>query len=305
MRIGITGGNGFIGWHLRCYLRTRNDVSEVRLAGRDEFSSIDELCQFVTGLDCVVHLAGVNRAEPQELIEGNIGPAKQLVDALLQTNSKPVVIYSSSVQAVNPEASPYAEGKAAVSQIFSAWAEEAQSRIINLIIPHVFGEYGRPQYNSAVATFAHQVAHGDEPTVFNDALLELVHVQDLVEKTIHLYEIGVSGDVRIEGRETGVIEVAKHLQNLHKTYVEDGQLPDLSNHFNRCLFNTLRGAYQDGVRSHQVEKHQDNRGWLVETIKANSGGNVLCQQLTQELHEVITFIGERWNVSLCYKVRPG
>ncbi len=272
MKIGITGASGFIGWHLRCYLETRNDVSEVRQAGRNEFASDEKLYQFVSGLDCVVHLAGVNRAESHELIDGNIKPAEQLVRVLLKTNSTPVIIYSSSVQTLSPQDSPYAAGKAAVGQIFATWAEKARSRFINLIVPHVFGEYGRAHYNSAVATFAHQVANGEQPSIHNDGTLELVHVQDLVERIIALYEGGVSGDVRIEGHKIGVVEVAAQLQDLHSIYIDDGQIPDLSEPFVRCLFNTLRGAFHNNMRVRKVKKYQDDRGWLVETVKANSGG---------------------------------
>lgn len=272
MKIGITGSNGFIGWHLRCYLKTRCDVQEVRLAGRENFSSDENLCQFVSGLDCIVHLAGVNRAEPEELVNGNSKPAEQLVDALVTTNSTPVIIYSSSVQALDPDASSYAKGKAVVSQIFGAWAKEVGGRLINLIIPHVFGEYGRPQYNSAVATFSHQLVNSEIPSIHNDGQLELVHVQDLAEKIISLYEDGMSGDVRIDGYKTGVVEVINKLQNLHNVYLDDGQIPDLSQPFERCLFNTLRGAIQNNMRLCKIEKHQDDRGWLVETVKANSGG---------------------------------
>ncbi|MDX2505214.1 MAG: NAD-dependent epimerase/dehydratase family protein [Gammaproteobacteria bacterium] len=272
MKIGITGSNGFIGWHLRCYLKTRSDISEVRLASRNEFSSSVKLCQFVRELDCVVHLAGVNRAEPKELVEGNVMPAELLVQALITTNSAPVIIYSSSVQALNPEVSSYAEGKSTVTQIFSEWERKSQGKLINLIVPHVFGEYGRPHYNSAVATFAHQVANGVQPSIHNDGQLELVHVQDLVERITTLYEEGGSGVVRIEGHKTGVVEVAAKLQNLRNTYIDDGQIPDLSKAFERSLFNTLRGAFQNNMRLCKVKKHQDDRGWLVETVKANSGG---------------------------------
>jgi len=272
MKIGITGAKGFIGWHLRCYLKTRNDVSETRLADRYEFSSEARLCDFVTGLDCVVHLAGVNRAEAHELVDGNVKPAEQLVKALSITSSRPVIIYSSSVQALDPEANPYAQGKVTGSRILNTWAEKTRSRLVNLIVPHVYGEYGRPNYNSAVATFAHQIANGEQPSIHNDGRLELVHVQDLVERIVALYEEDALGDFRIEGRKTGVVEVATRLQNLHRTYMGKEQLPDLSDSFNRGLFNTLRGAYQDISRLRNVRKHQDQRGWLVEAVKANSGG---------------------------------
>ncbi len=272
MKIGITGADGFVGWHLRCYLKTRTDISELRLAGREELSSEIKLGEFVSGLDCIVHLAGINRAEPQELIEGNITPAEQLIVALSMTDNAPAIIYSSSVQAINPETSPYAKGKAAVSQLFSAWAKKTQGRFINLIIPHVFGEYGRPNYNSAVATFAQQIANGERPSIHGDGMLELVHVQNLVERIVSLFCEGASGDVRIEGHKVSVVEVAAQLQNLHNIYINAGQIPNLSGAFHRSLFNTLRGALPNDKRLCEVTKHQDDTGWLVETVKANSGG---------------------------------
>jgi UDP-2-acetamido-2,6-beta-L-arabino-hexul-4-ose reductase len=271
MKIGITGANGFIGWHLRCYLKTRNDVEEVRLAGRDVFQSHEKLVEFVDGVDAIVHLAGVNRAEPKELVEGNAEPAAQLVQALEQVGNKPFLVYTTSTQAVTAS-NPYGEGKAAVSKTFQTWATNSDARFVNFIVPHVFGEYGRPNYNSVVATFTHQIAAGEVPSVHNDGQLELVHVQDLVEQIINLYEQGASGDVRVEGRATGVIEVAEQLKLLHHTYVDEGQFPDLSDHFTRCLFNTLRGAIAHSERHRVVTKHEDDRGWLIETVKANSGG---------------------------------
>lgn len=271
MKIGITGANGFIGWHLRCYLETRNDIDEVRLAGRNTFASESELKLFVEGVDLVVHLAGVNRAEPAELVSGNAEPAEQLVKVLDETGNTPFLAYTSSTHAVT-SANPYGEGKVAASQIFQTWAAKNDASFVNVIIPHVFGEYCRPNYNSVVATFSHQIANGQEPSIHNDGQLELVHVQDLVAQIIGFYEQGITGDVRIEGRATGVVEVATTLQQLHHTYVEEGQFPDLSDQFTRSLFNTLRGAFDHSERHCVVAKHEDDRGWLVEAVKANSGG---------------------------------
>ncbi len=271
MKIGITGANGFIGWHMRCYLATRKDVQEFRVADRKVFSELSKLNQFVEGLDVIVHLAGVNRASPDELVQGNIEPANKLVMALKETGNTSFLAYTSSTQTLMSD-TPYAEGKAVVSQIFREWANEEGASFVNVIIPHVFGEYGRPYYNSAVATFAHQIANGEQPSIHSDGMLELVHVQDLVQQIIQLYSDRVTGDIRIKGRPTGVVEAASLLQNLYETYVMKGQFPDLSSHFNRCMFNTLRGALDDSKRQIVVTKHADDRGWLVEAVKASSGG---------------------------------
>jgi UDP-2-acetamido-2,6-beta-L-arabino-hexul-4-ose reductase len=280
MRVGITGANGFIGWHMRCYLATRKDVDDVRLAGREVFAEAGELKRFVTGLDLIVHLAGVNRAEPDELVQGNAKPAINLVAALKETASTPFLAYTSSTQAVTGK-SPYAEGKAAAGHIFKKWAVECGALFVNLIVPHVFGEYARPYYNSAVATFSHQIVNGEKTTIHNDGQLELVHAQDLARQIISFYEEGVTGDRRIEGRPTGVVEAASLLQQLHKTYAEQGQFPDLTSHFSRCMFNTLRGAIEHSKRNRVVTKHEDDRGWLVETVKANSGGQCFVSTTKQ------------------------
>jgi UDP-2-acetamido-2,6-beta-L-arabino-hexul-4-ose reductase len=271
MKVGITGANGFIGWHLQCYLKSRNDIDEVRLAVRKTFASEAELKRFVEGIDFIVHLAGVNRAGPAELVRGNAEPAEQLVKVLSETGNTPFLAYTSSTQAIT-SANPYGEGKAAASQIFQEWAANNDASFVNVIVPHVFGEHGKPNYNSVVATFSNQIAHGQEPSIHNDGQLELVHVQDLVAQIIGFYEQGITGDVRIEGRATGVVEVATTLQQLHHTYIEEGQFPDLSNPFTRSLFNTLRGAFDHSGRKCVVTKHEDDRGWLVEAVKANSGG---------------------------------
>ena len=272
MKVGITGARGFVGWHLRCYLATRNDVDEVRIADRETFNNHNSLIDFVENLDIVVHLAGVNRAEADEIINGNIEPAKKLVSILEETGSTPYIAYTSSTQVAAGASSPYAEGKAGVSKVFEAWAQNSGGGFANYIVPHVFGEYGRPYYNSAVITFAHQIANNEAPSIHNDGQLELVHAQDLVQLIIENYSSQVKGDIRVKGRPTGVIEAAELLKELHKTYIEKGQFPDLSDPFRRSMFNTLRGAIEYSKRMKSVTKHEDNRGWLVETVKVNSGG---------------------------------
>lgn len=271
MKIGITGAKGFIGWHMRCYLASRQDVEEVRVADRKTFEDEGALIKFAEGLDLIIHLAGVNRADPEVLVRGNIEPAARLVAAIKKTGNRPCVAYTTSIQAFDG-GSPYAEGKAETSRLFYEWAKEDNAPFINVIVPHVFGEYGRPYYNSAVATFAHQIVNNEHPSIHNDGHLELIHVQDLVQQIVQLYEEGIVGDVRIDGRPSSVEEVANLLQQIHHTYLEKGEFPDISNHFNRCMFNTLRGSMDYGSRQCQVAKHEDDRGWLVETVKANSGG---------------------------------
>lgn len=271
MKIGITGSNGFIGWHLNCFLRTREDVLEIRTADRNTFVDASALENFVDGLDLIVHLAGVNRGDDDLLHRGNAEPAEQLVKALDTTSSTPCIIYSSTTHAISPS-NVYGDAKAAVSELFSSWAVRNNTRFINFVIPHVFGEYGRPFYNSGVATFCHQLVKDEPLSVNPEGKLELIHVQDLVEFMLSCYVENKSGNVPVNGIEIGVPDVVGRLQALYHEYKLDNQLPDLSDSFTRSLFNTLRAAIpvDEWVRSPQ--KHADDRGWLVETVKVHSGG---------------------------------
>lgn len=271
MKVGITGGNGFIGWHLRCYLKTRGDVGEVRIADRETFAAPDRLRTFVDGLDLVVHLAGVNRAPDQVLYDGNVDLAEALVRAFETCGVIPCVIYASSIQALEPRTA-YGRGKADAAERLAAWAGRSGGRLIDLVVPHVFGEHGRPNYNSAVATFCHQVARGQPPSVTGDGLLTLVHVQDLVERMIDLYLGPASGRVAVEGRPVRVGEVAARLQAMRAEYLEQGVIPDLADPFDRALFNSLRGALPAEQRLFAAALRTDPRGWLVETVKTRSGG---------------------------------
>lgn len=271
MKVGVTGSDGFIAWHLQCYLKTCDDVEEVRTANRATFANLALLRDFVGDLDCIVHLAGVNRAKPNELLEGNLQPAQDLVEALEATNTRPCVIYASSTYAESAN-SEYGKGKAEAGNILKKWADCAGTRLINMIIPHVFGEYGRPFYNSAMATFCYLIANKEEPSVNKDGQLALIHVQDLVEEFMQAYRNDVSGDVRIEGYHISVEGAADRLKILYDEYIKESRLPDLSDSITRCFFNALRGALSYDERLCVPVLHKDNRGWLVETVRAGSGG---------------------------------
>ena len=272
MIIGITGANGFIGWHLRCFLKTLSgDEVEVKLANRQTFGNQDDLNNFVSQTDFIVHLAGTNRASDDELLSGNIEPAKQLISALRNCNIKPTLLYASTTHAINPR-TIYGRAKKSVTDLFTSWAQDANANFINLIIPHVYGEYCTPFYNSGVATFCHQITHDITPDINPDGELELIHIQELSELIIDLFTSGHSGDYRVDGHKIGVPDVVEKLFQFNEQYLINKQLPNLNNKFDRDLFNTFRSYV--GYRDIQqfAELHSDHRGWLTETVKAHSGG---------------------------------
>ena len=152
MKVGVTGGDGFIGWHLRARLLLEG--LEPVNANRATFEDAVELDRFVAGCDAIVHAAGVNRSSSADDIRtGNIAAAQTLADALDRRSASTPLIYLNSIHSTVD--GPYGESKAAAASLLEHRQHRAGAPFCDLVLPHVFGEYGRPHYNSVVATFAH------------------------------------------------------------------------------------------------------------------------------------------------------
>lgn len=271
MKVCITGAGGFIAWHLRCLLAVCESVDEVRLAFRDTLTDPGKAREIVAGVDVVFHLAGINRAPEEDLRDGNAMLARILVDALTVVGSTPMVMFSSSTHAIDP-VSAYGEGKSEAAKVLGEWANRAGARFIELVIPHVFGEFGRPEYNSVVATFCHRIVNGCVPQIINDGQLELIHVQDLVDTMLSLVEGNRRGRIRVSGVPSSVRDVANKLMRHYIDYLDRGIVPDLSNTLDRNLFNSLRSYIKYSTFPVFPHIYSDDRGRLFETVKVLSGG---------------------------------
>jgi UDP-2-acetamido-2,6-beta-L-arabino-hexul-4-ose reductase len=261
--IAITGAHGFLGWHTSCRLLATRGVDPVRI-GREDFADPARLAERLADVDTVVHVAGVNRAETDAAVEhGNIDLAEALAKAL---GDRPVhVVYASSVQA--DVDNPYGRGKARAGEILG----EMPGTLTSVLLPNLFGEQGRPAYNSFVATFAHEVAAGRQPTVTGDRQIPLLHAQDAAEVLIAATEDRRDVELRPDAEPHGIGEVLDLLNEFHGLYAQSGELPDLSTKFRVDLFNTYRAAlWPYGYPIHRPV-HGDNRGDLIEIFRSNGG----------------------------------
>ena len=274
-RIGITGQAGFVGTHLFNLLNTKNDV--ITIPFEDEyFENQPLLVDFVKQCDVIVHLAAVNRCNSQEeLYETNIRLVDQLIAAMQTANVSPHVIFSSSTQEERDNL--YGKSKREGREKLAAWAEKNNALFTGLVIPNVFGPFGKPFYNSVVATFCHQLTHGEQPNIDVDGSLKLIYVGELTEQ---MYQIAVSEKSQKElflphTAEKKVSEILHLLETYKTQYLEQGIIPVLLSIFETNLFNTFR-CYID-AQSHfpvLLKKNEDERGIFVETIKLHTGGQV-------------------------------
>ena len=276
IRIGITGQTGFMGTHLTNYLRLKKD--EVQLIPFEDryFSEKSDLESFVRKCDVIVHLAALNRHnDPQTIYDTNTGLVKQLISALENTGSRPHILFSSSTQEERDNI--FGKSKREGRKMLSQWSEKNGVPFTGMVIPNVFGPFGNPYYNSVVATFSHQITHGEQPRVEVDAQLKLNYIGDLVQVIWNLIKNRVSdGEYKITPTdEVKVTEILTLLQSFKDQYLENGIVPDLSDPFERNLFNTFV-CYIDHSKffPFKLRLNTDERGSFVETVKLNSGGQI-------------------------------
>lgn len=201
MNILVTGAKGFVGKNLvenlRCIADGRNRTRPGLAVGEIFEYDVDTdpalLDGYCARADFVFNLAGVNRPKDQsEFMAGNFGFASELLDKLRAHGNTCPVMLSSSVQATllgRYGQSDYGKSKLAGEELFFAYGEETGAPVLVYRFPNLFGKWCRPNYNSAVATFCHNIAHG-LPIQVNDpsTRLDLVYIDDLVDEMLNALE---------------------------------------------------------------------------------------------------------------------
>lgn len=274
MRVLITGADGFIGQNLRLRLAERPDVSILTYGRNNQF---EELKAFVQQADFIIHLAGVNRPnDPTEFNAGNVGLTRRLCEALVGHSSKIPVVYTSSTQAGSNNA--YGASKAAAERELQSLAAQNGNEVHLFRLPNVFGKWARPHYNSAVATFCHNIAR-DLPITVHDpaAPITLVYVDDVVDEFLKLLDGGAPS------RDTnGFAKVALHYETTVGAVAELIQLFRKSRDtlvtepvgcgLKRALYSTYVSYLPPTAFSYSVPMHGDLRGTFVEMLKTHDSG---------------------------------
>lgn len=273
-KIGITGQNGFVGYHLYHTLGFFPDEFERVNFQREFFDDTNQMDEFVKECDVIIHLAAINRHESQEYIhDTNIKLTQRLVSSLERTGSRPHLIFSSSSQ--EEKDNLYGQSKKKSREMLSDWANANQARFSGMIVPNVFGPFGRPFYNSFIATFCYQLIHGQIPQVDSDAEIPLIYIGDLVDEILKIIRNqDNTHDIRVNaGGIRSVTEVLKIIEKFQNTYLEKGEIPSLEDRMELQLFNTYRSFIDPkDFFPKKLIKHTDSRGSFVEIIRLGVGG---------------------------------
>ncbi|RPH30054.1 SDR family oxidoreductase [bacterium] len=268
MRIGITGSEGLIGWHLRSFLHGKEGV-EVLPADRATFATGEALRAFVRRCDAIVHLAGRMRGDDDEVYNTNVSLVEQLIQACETEGVAPHVVFSSSTHVSRD--TPYGRSKRVGAELFSRWAARSGGSFTNLILPNVFGEGGKPFYNSCISTFCFQLANAQKPTIIQDSTLELVHAQEVARRIHAILQDRTAPETIVPGVKMLVSELLSRLMSFESLY-KDFIIPDLRERTNAFLFNTYRSYLFPSAYPMTPTLHSDPRGHLYEAVKTVNGG---------------------------------
>lgn len=277
MKVLITGANGFLGKNLRQHLAERTDVEVVCFTRDDDVSTLRSK---LDGAEFVFHLAGVNRPQyAEEFKTGNTELTVELSEAVCdlatRTGRKVPVLYASSIQAELDN--PYGVSKRMAEEAVHA-ASKHDIPVFIFRLPNVFGKWCRPNYNSVVATYCHNIASG-LPIQINDpaAVLTLVYVDDVVDVFVRAMDgqfpvLDEQGFAKVSPRYTITVgELATQLQafrdSRHTLMTER-----VGTGLERALYSTYVSYLPKESFSYTVPQHADKRGVFVEMLKTPDSG---------------------------------
>ena len=301
MNILVTGAGGIVGKNLVCNLanirdgknRTRPNLKIDQIMEYDLENTPQELEDFCARADFVFNLAGVNRPkDPEEFRKGNFGFASTLLDTLKKHHNTCPVMLSSSIQATLSGrfgTSEYGLSKKEGEELFFAYGEETGAKVLVYRFPNLVGKWVRPNYNSAVGTFCHNIAN-DLPITVNDpgVELEMLFIDDLVEELFDALEghehhcefDGVETVLRDDGRYCAapvthkatlgyIVECLHSFHDQPKTLM----MPSIpAGSFEKKLYSMYLSYLPKEKAIFDLKMNQDDRGSFTELMKTADHG---------------------------------
>ncbi len=283
MRLLITGAKGFVGKNLIAQLHNIKDgkvkkdglTSELTLYEYDMDTNPELLDLYTKDCDFVFHLAGVNRPKDEnEFMEGNFGFTSVLLQSLKKNGNKAPVLITSSIQAALDN--PYGRSKKAGEDLLLDYGRENGVKTLVYRLPNVFGKWCRPNYNSAVATFCHNIANGLSIQI-NDPNtdMKLVYIDDVVEEFLR----ALQGQENREGDfcSVPVVHAVKlgEIADLLYSFRESRKtlsVPKLDNPFEKALYSTYLSYLPKDQFSYPLKMNIDERGSFTEIIRTPDRG---------------------------------
>ncbi|WP_291569605.1 NAD-dependent epimerase/dehydratase family protein [Clostridium sp. UBA4548] len=269
----VTGANGFVGKNL---VATLKQLNKYNIFTYDLNNTEEELKAFVEDSDFIFHLAGVNRpVEVKEFYEGNTGLTENII-SMLKNKNTPILI-TSSIQAELDN--DYGKSKRAAEEVIENYGKNNKAPVYIFRLPNVFGKWCRPNYNSAVATFCHNIANDIEVWISDETKeLNLVYIDDVVKGFVdELENENRNLDSQYYHIKTTYIKALGEIVGLLNSFKKNREtlrIPDMKDEFAKKLYSTYLSYLPEDKFSYPLKMNVDNRGSFTEFIKSDDRGQV-------------------------------
>lgn len=272
MKVAVTGSQGLLGWHASARIHAQNcaahflgeslphDLVQIDHA---TFSDPQSLARALDGVAALLHFAGSNRGDEAKVEAANPQIARDLIVACKAAGISPHIVYANSTHAELD--TPYGRSKRIAGELLADFAE----CYTDLVLPHIFGETARPDYNNVTATLIDRIWKGEEASLNPEGCVQLLHAGAAAQMAIDAALGGASGKLNPAGRGMSVVELHERLAVFHSLYLSN-VFPDLSDPFDLALFNSYRTAAYPQRYPMLLRVNEDHRGRLFESAK---GGN--------------------------------
>lgn len=273
----VTGARGFIGRNLAARLSQQRNVRVIEFGSEN---NQDQLRAGVAQSDVVFHLAGINRPDDPADFVKNTDCTVALCEAIRDAGTRSKVVMTSSIQA--EQHNPYGHSKKAAENALITFSKETETDVACFRLKNVFGKWCRPNYNSVVATFCHNVSR-DLPIQINDpdAVLELVYIDDVVDALLAEGQrpgspLLITED-RIPAHSISLGDLAGQLQS-YSEMQETLLVADFSVRFNQQLYATYLSHVEPSRLEYGLTVRSDDRGNLAEFIKSQAFGQIFVSR---------------------------
>jgi len=274
MKILVTGAKGFVGKNLIAELENKgnNEIFEIT---RESDPSLLE--KYTKECDFVFHLAGVNRPKDEdEFMKGNFGLTSHLLELLKKHENKAPVLLTSSIQAEKDN--PYGRSKKAGEDLLFEYYRDTDVKVYIYRLPNLFGKWSKPNYNTVVATFCHNIARGLDIEINNpDVELNLCYIDDVLEEFLRALDgkPTMQGDFCIVS-ETHNITLGElaDLINGFKESRTNLSIPNMEDALIKKLYSTYLSFLPEDQFSYDLKMNCDHRGSFTELMRTPERGQV-------------------------------
>tara|TARA_B100000963_G_scaffold358362_1_gene382846 strand:+ start:12899 stop:14017 length:1119 start_codon:yes stop_codon:yes gene_type:complete len=273
-KILITGSNGFIAKNLYVNLIKKHPDIEVLKFSRE--NNLKELQDMVKDVDLIYHLAGENRPKDKDsFYKVNQLLTKKICEILSEHDKNVPIIFSSTTKVTDNN--DYGKSKLAAEKLLEDFSSRNKNKVLIYRLPNVFGKWCKPNYNSVVATYCHNIIRDIEIRIDNpDSDLNLIYIDDLVDIFLSLLDENNKSDFTInnvDSYKTTVGKLAEDIQSIHKDRLQC-QVQDVGVGFKRALYSTYLSYLDKGNFMYDLKSNIDERGNFVEMLKTESSGQI-------------------------------